>query len=145
MVKGPIAVTGAAGFIGSHVVDVLLDRGDTVIAIDNLSNGSLDNLAQHAGNPRLKLYEEHLCFGYQEDFGLDFVLLRFFGTYGPRQDLTWRGGPHALFINAILEDREVEIHGDGTQTRTFTYVSDTVNGIIAALDTPAAGGEIINI
>jgi len=92
-----------------------------------------------------KLYEEHLCFAYREAYGLDFVALRFFGSYGPRQHLSWWGGPQSVFIQAILEDRELEIHGDGLQTRSFTYISDTTRGIIAALDTPAAIGEVINL
>jgi UDP-glucose 4-epimerase len=92
-----------------------------------------------------KLYEEHLCYAYREAYGLDFVILRFFGSYGPRQHLTWWGGPQSVFIQAILEDREIEIHGDGQQTRSFTYISDTVRGIISALDTPAAIGEVLNI
>src|SRR5687767_4842784 len=52
-----IAVTGAAGFIGSHVVDALMSRGERVIAIDNLSMGSLDNLEQHAANPRFSFHQ----------------------------------------------------------------------------------------
>ena len=50
-----------------------------------------------------------------------------------------------MFIDAILNDREITIHGDGLQTRSFTYVSDTVEGIYAAMVTPAAYGEILNI
>ncbi|HEY3062679.1 MAG TPA: NAD-dependent epimerase/dehydratase family protein [Chloroflexota bacterium] len=241
----PIGVTGAAGFIGSHVVDALIARGERVIAIDNLSMGSLSNLEQHQDNPQFsfhqidvtdrqaftdvcggisalihlaafkiprygktldtlringvgadnaleicrehgaklllastsdvygrnpnvpfaethdsvygpsnvrrwayavsKLYEEHLCFAYREAYGLDFVILRFFGSYGPRQHLSWWGGPQSVFIQAVLEDREVEIHGDGLQTRSFTYISDTTRGIIAALDAPQAIGEVINL
>src|SRR6266567_5766029 len=92
-----------------------------------------------------KLYEEHLCFAYREAYGLDFVILRFFGSYGPRQHLTWWGGPQSVFMQAILEDREIEIHGDGLQTRSFTYIADTTRGVIAALDCPSAIGEVLNI
>lgn len=48
-------VTGGAGFIGSHLVDALLARGDTVVIVDNLSTGRRENLAAHAANPRLTL------------------------------------------------------------------------------------------
>jgi UDP-glucose 4-epimerase len=240
-----IAVTGAAGFIGSHVVDALIGRGDEVVAIDNLSMGTFDNLKHHEGKPgfsfvqadvtdkqafadacggaqalihlaafkiprygktldtlringvgaenaleicreqgsRLllastsdvygrnpnvpfaetddsmygpssvrrwayavsKLYEEHLCYAYREAYGLDFVILRFFGSYGPRQHLSWWGGPQSVFIQAVLEDREIEIHGDGLQTRSFTYIGDTTRGIIASLDTPEATAEVLNL
>src|SRR5262249_8539684 len=81
----------------------------------------------------------------REAYALDFVILRFFGSYGPRQHLSWWGGPQSVFIQAVLEDRQIEIHGDGTQTRSFTFISDTVRGAMAALDTPAAIGEAFNI
>jgi len=51
-----VLVTGGAGFIGSHLVDALVARGDDVVVVDNLSVGVRANLAQHAGNPRMTLY-----------------------------------------------------------------------------------------
>lgn len=51
----PVLVTGGAGFIGSHVVDALLARGERVVVLDDLSSGHAHNLAQHEGNPALKL------------------------------------------------------------------------------------------
>jgi len=73
------------------------------------------------------------------------TLLRFFGSYGPREHLTWWGGPQSVFIESVLNDEEIPIHGDGLQTRSFTYVSDTVQGIYAAIMKEEANGEIINI
>jgi UDP-glucose 4-epimerase len=72
-------------------------------------------------------------------------VLRFFGCYGPRHHLSWWGGPQSVFIDSVLNDREIPIHGDGLQTRSFTYVSDTVEGIYAAIMRAEANGEIINI
>jgi nucleoside-diphosphate-sugar epimerase len=92
-----------------------------------------------------KLFDEHLGFAYQESFGIPVTVLRFFGSYGPRHHLSWWGGPQSVFINAVLNDREIPIHGDGLQTRTFTYVSDTVEGIYAAIVKPEADGKIFNI
>jgi UDP-glucose 4-epimerase len=92
-----------------------------------------------------KLFDEHLAFAYQESFGFPVTVLRFFGSYGPRHHLSWWGGPQAVFIDAVLNDREIPIHGDGLQTRSFTYVSDTVEGIYAAIMKPQANGEIFNI
>jgi nucleoside-diphosphate-sugar epimerase len=92
-----------------------------------------------------KLFDEHLAFAYQESFGFPVTVLRFFGCYGPRHHLSWWGGPQSVFIDAVLTDREIPIHGDGLQTRSFTYVSDTVEGIYAAIVKPEANGEIFNI
>jgi UDP-glucose 4-epimerase len=240
-----ILVTGVAGFLGSHLLDKLLASGHTVIGVDNLSMGKIENIAHNLGhknfqflqkdvvepatfanidtdldcivhlaafkiprygkaidtlkinyqgaenvlelarrlnckcvlastsdiygrNPKLpfsedsdsvigsskvarwsyavsKLFDEHLAFAYQDSYGFPVVILRFFGSYGPRHHLSWWGGPQSVFIEAVLNDREIEIHGTGLQTRSFTYVSDTVAGIYAATVNPAANGEIFNI
>ncbi len=92
-----------------------------------------------------KLFDEHLAFAYQESYGFPVVLLRFFGSYGPRHHLSWWGGPQSVFIEQILNGDEINIHGNGLQTRSFTYVSDTVAGIYAATVNSKANGEIFNI
>lgn len=92
-----------------------------------------------------KAFEEQLLFAYRDRFGTDVVILRFFGGYGPNQNLTWWGGPQSVFINAAIEDKEIELHGDGQQTRSFTYVTDHVDGIIRAIENPAANGLVFNI
>ncbi len=92
-----------------------------------------------------KLFDEHLALAYMEDFDFPVVILRFFGSYGPNQHLSWWGGPQSVFIDCILNNKEIPIHGDGLQTRTFTYVDDTVAGIYAAAMKPEANGEIFNI
>jgi UDP-glucose 4-epimerase len=92
-----------------------------------------------------KLFDEHMGFAYQEAYGIPFTALRFFGSYGPRHHLSWWGGPQSVFIDAVLNDLEIPIHGDGRQTRSFTYVTDTVEGIYAAIAKPESNGEIINI
>lgn len=240
-----IVVTGAAGFIGSHLCESLLSRGYRVVAVDNLSMGTLDNisncreytdfsfhkadvtdsatfleLAKNAGqiihlaafkiprygkaidtlrinvygmlnvldaaatsNARVvlastsdvygknlevpfgeehdsvigpsnvprwsyavsKLFDEHLAFAYCEKYGFPIAVARLFGSYGPRHHLSWWGGPQSVFISAVLRDQEVEIHGDGLQTRSFCYVSDTVDGLIRIIENECASGEIVNI
>lgn len=92
-----------------------------------------------------KLFDEHLAFAYQESYDFPVVILRFFGSYGPRHHLSWWGGPQSVFIEEILNGGEIQIHGDGLQTRSFTYISDTVAGIYAATVKPEANGEIFNI
>jgi UDP-glucose 4-epimerase len=92
-----------------------------------------------------KLFDEHLALAYQDSYGFPVVLLRFFGSYGPNQPLSWWGGPPPVFIDAVLNGKVIPIHGDGQQTRSFTYVSDTVNGIYEAVERDKANGLILNI
>lgn len=92
-----------------------------------------------------KLYDEHLVYAYAEEYGISTSIARIFGSYGPRQNLSWWGGPQSVFIQAILDDAEIPIHGDGSQTRSFTYVDDTVAGLAALVEKPEANGEIFNI
>lgn len=92
-----------------------------------------------------KMYEEQLLFAGHKRFGIDVVLLRFFGGYGPNQNLTWWGGPQSVFINCALDNEEIPIHGDGQQTRTFTYVEDHVKGIMMAMEQDSANNTAFNI
>jgi UDP-glucose 4-epimerase len=92
-----------------------------------------------------KLFDEHLALAYQDSCGIPVTLLRFFGSYGPHQHLSWWGGPPPVFIDAALDSKEIPVHGDGLQTRSFTFVSDTVGGIFAAILKEEANGEILNI
>ncbi len=92
-----------------------------------------------------KMFEEQLYFAYHDRYGLDVVLLRFFGGYGPNQNLTWWGGPQSVFINSALDDKEIEVHGDGQQTRSFTYITDHVDGIIRTIENPAANNQVYNL
>jgi UDP-glucose 4-epimerase len=92
-----------------------------------------------------KLFDEHLALAYQDAYGFPVVLLRFFGSYGPNQPLSWWGGPPPVFIDAVLNDKVIPIHGDGSQTRSFTFVSDTVSGIYESIVRDAANGRIINL
>ncbi|MEJ2546403.1 MAG: GDP-mannose 4,6-dehydratase [Gemmatimonadota bacterium] len=92
-----------------------------------------------------KLFDEHLALAYQDAFGFPVVLLRFFGSYGPNQPLSWWGGPPPVFIDAVLNDRTIPVHGDGEQTRSFTYVTDTIDGIYESLIRDEANGRIFNL
>lgn len=229
-----IGITGVAGFIGSNLAAALLERGHSVVGLDNLSMGSLRNIQEFEGrsdfefhkadvrdledmrrifgrvdcvihlaafkiprygkaietleinsiggkhvlevgrdgNRRIvlastsdiygknmtlpftetsdsvmgpttvprwsyavsKLFDEHMALAYHSSYGLPVTILRFFGSYGPNQHLSWWAGPQSVFISAILKDEPVEIHGDGTQTRSFTYISDLVDGIVRATE-----------
>ncbi len=92
-----------------------------------------------------KLFDEHVCLALAEERGLKVTILRFFGSYGPRNHPSWWGGPQSAFIEILLDDGMMEIHGDGQQVRTFTYIGDTVDGIVRAMRTPEARGEVLNV
>ena len=92
-----------------------------------------------------KMFEEQALLAFRERHKLEGVILRLFGGYGPRQNITWWGGPQSVFIGAALKGEELELHGTGQQTRSFTYVDDMVEGFVRAVDVPAADGEMLNI
>jgi UDP-glucose 4-epimerase len=92
-----------------------------------------------------KIYAEQLIIANSAEFGLEFTIMRFFGSYGPNQNTSWWGGPQAVFIQNIMENKPMEIHGNGQQTRTFTYIEDTVQGIIKCIFETNAKNEIFNI
>lgn len=92
-----------------------------------------------------KLYDEHLALAYGKDFGIAIVVLRYFGCFSERSSFSWSGGHIPLFIDWILKNEEVVIHGDGSQTRSMGHVEDTVRGTFLAMESPSAVGEIINI
>lgn len=239
-----VGITGAAGFIGSHLTDRLLRDGIEVIGVDDLSRGTLANLNRALPHPGFrfermdctrrrelraafdgcdaivhlaaqkipryggalmtleanvagvnaaahvalsldadlvmastsdvygnatppfaeddqlvlgpstsrrwayavsKLYDEHVCLALAEERDLKVTIVRFFGSYGPRNHPSWWGGPQSAFIEILLDGGTMEIHGDGQQIRTFTYIGDTVEGLVQVLETPEARGEILNI
>jgi nucleoside-diphosphate-sugar epimerase len=92
-----------------------------------------------------KLYDEHIALANAEEKGLKTTILRLFNVYGTRNHPSWWGGPVTAFTEALLRGELMELHGDGRQVRSLTYVTDTVDGFVRALDTPAAYGEILNI
>ena len=88
-----------------------------------------------------KLAAEHLAFVYMRTYGLPLTSLRYFTVYGPRQrpDMAF-----VRFMTALVSDAEIEIYGDGEQTRDFTFISDAVDGTVKAASADVAGG-IVNI
>jgi nucleoside-diphosphate-sugar epimerase len=88
-----------------------------------------------------KLAAEHLCYLYFQAFSVPTVSLRFFTVYGPRQrpDMFFH-----IFMRALLRGEEVPLYDDGEQTRDFTYVSDIIDGVVAAALYPGRG-EVFNL
>lgn len=93
-----------------------------------------------------KLYCEHLCVSYHKDFGVDVVMLRYFGGFSEKSSFTWSGGHIPIFIDQILKDLPLTIHGDGKQTRSMGHASDLARGTFLAIkNIDKCSGEIINI
>lgn len=91
-----------------------------------------------------KAAAEHLCFAFAR-MGLPVVVLRYFNVYGPRLDQMDRGRVVTIFMGQLLRGEPLTVIGDGTQTRTFTYVDDAVRATVAAGLAPAAEGQAINV
>lgn len=223
----PVSViTGGAGFLGSHLVDLLLSRGHRVTVIDNLITGSTDNIQHLAGNPDFrfikqdvteylyldgpvdflwhfaspaspidyleipiqtlkvgslgthkalglamtkgarflitstsevygdplvhpqtesywgnvnpvgprgcydesKRFAEALTMAYHREHGVDTRIVRIFNTYGPRMRVK-DGRVVPAFVSQALQGKPITIFGDGTQTRSFCFASDLIEGI----------------
>lgn len=241
-----VLITGGAGFIGSHLADAYLARGDEVFVLDDLSTGSIDNIrhlrdrpgfhytiesVHHAptvaelvdqcdvvfhlaaavgvklivespvrtietnvhgaevvlaaankkkkkvlvastsevyglsedvpfredGNLVLgatskgrwsyacsKAIDEFLALAYWRERKLPTVLVRLFNTVGPRQTGQY-GMVVPTFVKQALTGRPITIHGDGSQSRCFTDVSDVVAALIGLMDHPDAVGEVYNV
>jgi UDP-glucose 4-epimerase len=93
-----------------------------------------------------KLAGEHYCSSFSQVYGLETVRLRYFNVFGPRQVTD---GPSAAvipsFVGAMLSGRSPVIHGDGLQTRDFTFVDDVVQANLLAAEAPRATGKVFNI
>jgi nucleoside-diphosphate-sugar epimerase len=125
-----------------------------VFAGSSSEYGDTPTLPKHEGMPvhPLSPYALQKAVGeqYLEQFtrlyGFETVSIRYFNVFGPRQD---PGSPYSgvisLFIKALIAGQGPTIHGDGEQTRDFTYVANVVDGVLRACEAPNASGECINV
>jgi UDP-glucose 4-epimerase len=239
-------ITGGAGFIGSHLAERLLEHGHEVSVLDNLSTGSIDNIAhlkaharfsyvidsvtnesllaemidgsdvvfhlaaavgvkliveqpvhtietnvhgtevvlKHANKKKKlvviastsevygkstvvpfresadlvlgptdkhrwayacsKLIDEFLALAYWKEKRLPVVIVRLFNTVGPRQTGRY-GMVLPTFVRQALAGKPITVFGDGTQSRSFTYVGDVVDALVGLVGEPAAIGGVFNI
>jgi UDP-glucose 4-epimerase len=91
-----------------------------------------------------KATDEFLAYAYHREMGLPVVIVRFFNTVGPRQMGDY-GMVVPRFVRQALRNEPITIHGDGSQSRCFTYVGDAVQALARLAVTPEAVGEVFNI
>jgi UDP-glucose 4-epimerase len=91
-----------------------------------------------------KAFGEILAFGYHKELGAENVIVRLFNTVGPRQ-----AGQYGMvlprFVSQALAGDDLTVYGDGTQSRCFLHVNDTVRALLALLETPSAIGDVFNV
>ena len=85
---------------------------------------------------------ECFCRSYQEEFGLDYTILRFFNTYGPRQSEDF---VVSKFLKAALLGKDIPIYGDGNQTRTFCYIDDNLEFTLRILEKDLFVNDVVNV
>jgi UDP-glucose 4-epimerase len=91
-----------------------------------------------------KALDEFLALAYHQERGLDCVIVRLFNTVGPRQSGQY-GMVIPRFVQSALAGRPLEIHGDGTQTRCFCHVQDTIRALAGLMDASEISGQIFNV
>ena len=93
-----------------------------------------------------KLGSEYYCQTFTTVYGLETVCLRYFNVFGPQQDPTSQyAAVIPLFITQMLDGQSPTIHGDGLQSRDFTYIDNVVHGNILAATAPKAVGQVMNM
>jgi len=91
-----------------------------------------------------KRFGEAATYVFLNKYGVDVRIVRIFNTYGPNMQKD-DGRVVSNFINWAIKDEEIKIDGDGSQTRSFCYVTDLVQGILKAMFTEGTKGEIFNL
>jgi UDP-glucose 4-epimerase len=85
---------------------------------------------------------ESFCRSYQQEYGLEYTLFRFFNTYGPKQSPDF---VITKFMEAALANKDITIYGDGSQTRTFCYIKDNSEACINAMEKNLFVNDVVNI
>jgi UDP-glucose 4-epimerase len=96
------------------------------------------------GYSTAKAIDEHLALAHAEH-GLRMSIVRYFNSYGPRLDPRGYGSVVANLMRQAIDNEPLTVHGDGSQTRCFTYVDDTVEGTLRAALDLRGEGKIFNV
>lgn len=79
---------------------------------------------------------------FQREFGLEYTIFRFFNTYGPKQSKEF---VISRFLNMALQNQDITIYGDGSQTRTFCYINDNIDACVSAFENNMFVNDVVNI
>lgn len=85
---------------------------------------------------------EAFCTSYQQEYGLDYTIFRFFNTYGPKQSTDF---VMSKFVAAALRNEPITLYGDGKQTRTFCYIDDNLDAVLETFSQPQFVNSVVNI
>jgi UDP-glucose 4-epimerase len=108
----------------------------------------VETLVPHPISPYAvsKLAAEHYCVTFAKLFGVESVSLRYFNVFGPRQNPESKySAVIPRFLELALQGKPLEVHGDGEQSRDFTYIENVVQGNLRAMETPGVSGEVFNV
>lgn len=106
--------------------------------------GNVNTLGERACYDEAKRFAETIIINYHKKFNIDVRLARIFNTYGPNMEIN-DGRVVSNFIVQGLKNLPFTIYGDGSQTRSFCYVSDMVLGLVKLGETNGINGEVINL
>jgi nucleoside-diphosphate-sugar epimerase len=106
--------------------------------------GNVNPVGPRSCYDEAKRFGESLAFSYFRKHKIDARIIRIFNTYGPRMDKD-DGRVVSNFIVWALTNKPLKIYGDGSQTRSFCYISDLVEGLIKVLETKEMKGEVVNL
>ena len=106
--------------------------------------GNVNPIGERACYDEGKRCAETLCMDYIRQYDLDVKIVRIFNTYGPNMDMN-DGRVVSNFIIQALQKNDITIYGEGTQTRSFCYVDDLINGLHAVMNNPDKYPEPLNV
>ena len=121
--------------------------GDTeVIPTPETYWGKVNPIGPRSCYDEGKRFAEALLMAYSRQYGLDVRVARIFNSYGPRlREDGLYGRALSRFIVQALSNQTITVYGDGKQTRSFCYITDTVTGLLLLATNPEAKGEVVNI
>lgn len=146
---------------GSHRILEIARRGDATVLFTSSSEiygkaqliptpetywGNVNPIGVRACYDEGKRFGEALFMAYYKQYGLDVKIVRVHNTYGPRLRAD---GAYARavsrFVSQALKGEDITVYGDGTQTRSFCYISDTLRALLKVMVTNEAKGDVINV